>query len=208
MNCPGFERLIDYLDARLDEAEAARMTAHLSTKCDTCDESRNWYLHVKSIAETDDSIAPPSWVLKRAVRIFETARRPRLAARVGQAIASLVFDSFARPALVDVRSAETANRQLLYSAGDYTVDLQVASAEHSRADLLGQVLMEGETAFDAVSGLKLDIARGGKVVYSVKTDEMGEFKFTGLEYGVYDLRVELSEGSITVPDLPVSESLR
>jgi len=71
---------------------------------------------------------------------------------------------------------------------------------------MGQVLTESETTFDAVSGLKLDISRGGNVIYSVKTDEMGEFKFTGLEYGVYDLRVELSEGSITIPDLPVSES--
>lgn len=207
MNCPGFERLIDFLDDRLDEAEASRMAAHLSTNCNTCVETRNWYLQVKSIAASDDSSAPPAWVFKRAVRIFETGHKPRLAARVGQAIASLVFDSFARPALAGVRSTETANRQLLYSAGDYTVDLQVASAEHARADLMGQVLMEGEAAFDAVSGLKLDIARGGKVVFSVKTDGMGEFKFSGLEYGVYDLRVELPEGSITIPDLPLSESL-
>ena len=86
------------------------------------------------------------------------------------------------------------------------MDLQVAFAEHGQANLMGQVLMEGEAAFDAVSGLKLDIARGGKVVCSVKTGEMGAFKFAGLEYGVYDLTVELSEGNITIPDLPVSES--
>lgn len=206
MNCPGFERLIDFLDDRLDEEQAARMAAHLLTNCDSCNESRTWYLQVKSIAASDDSIAPQSWVFKRAVHIFETARLPRLGGRFGQAIASLVFDSFARPALAGVRSTETANRQLLYSAGDYRVDLQVAAAEHARADLMGQVLMEGEATFDAVSGLKLDIARGGKVVYSVKTDEIGEFKFAGLEFGVYDLTVELSEGIITIPDLPVSES--
>jgi hypothetical protein len=206
MNCPGFLRLIDFLDDRLDEEQAARMAAHLLTNCDACNQSRNWYLQVKSIAASDDSIEPPSWVFKRAVHIFETARRPRLGARFGPAIASLVFDSFAHIALVGVRSTETANRQLLYSAGDYRVDLQVAAAEHSRADLIGQVLMEGETGFEAVSGLKLDIARGGKVVYSVKTDEMGEFRFAGLEFAVYDLTVELSEGIITIPDLPVSES--
>ena len=40
----------------------------------------------------------------------------------------------------------------------------------------------------------------------MKTDEMGEFKFGGLEFGVYDLNVELSEGIITTPDLPISES--
>lgn len=206
MNCPRFELLIDFLDDRLDEKEAARIAAHLLTNCETCDKSRNWYMQVKSIAAGDDSSAPPSWVLKRAERIFETARRPRRPARFGQGIASLVFDSFAHPAFAGVRSPETANRQLLYSAGDYRVDLQVAPAEHSQADLIGQVLLEGETGFDAVSGLTLDIERDGKVVYSVKTDEMGEFKVVGLEFGVYDLNVELSEGIITIPDLPISES--
>ena len=109
MNCPGFERLIDFLDDRLDDPEAARIAAHLLTNCDACDETCNWYLQVKSIAASDDLSAPPSWVFKRAVRIFETSRGPRRAARVGHAIASLVFDSFARQSLAGVRSTETAN---------------------------------------------------------------------------------------------------
>ena len=113
MNCPGFERLIDFLDDRLDEADAERIAAHLSTNCNTCDESRNWYLQVKSIAAGDDSIGPPSWVFKRAVRIFETRRAPRLA-RIGQAIASLVFDSFASQSLAGVRSTETFTYLRLY----------------------------------------------------------------------------------------------
>ena len=35
---------------------------------------------------------------------------------------------------------------------------------------------------------------------------LGEFKVSGMEQGVYDLQVELSEGSITAPDIPISES--
>lgn len=207
MKCPSFERLIDYLDNRLPEAEASRVATHLAGNCAVCGESRDWYQRVRIVAASDDTLAPPPWVLKRAVRIFEMQRdRPRLAVRIGQAIASLVFDSLARPALAGVRSTETANRQLLYCAGDYSLDLQIAPSEHTRADLIGQVLKESDPTFESVSGLKLDIARGGKIVCSAVTDEMGEFKVSGMEQGVYDLRVELFEGSITVPDLPVSES--
>jgi hypothetical protein len=205
MNCPSFERLIDFLDSRLDEAQAAPVAAHLSTNCTSCNESRDWYLRVKTIAASDDSVAPPAWILKRAVRIFDTERHPRRATRIRQAIASLVFDSFARPALAGVRSTETANRQLLYSAGDYTVDLQVAT-EQAGADLIGQVLRKGEAGFDSVAGLNLEVKRAGDVVLSARTDELGEFRFSGLEHGVYDLRIELSEGSITVPDLPINQS--
>jgi hypothetical protein len=204
MKCPSFERLIDYLDNRLPEAEAAPVTIHLAGSCTACTESRDWYQNVRAVAASDDTVAPPPWVLKRAVRLFDTQRdRPKLAARIGQAIASLVFDSFARPALAGVRSTETANRQLLYRTGDYSIDLQIAPSEHARADLIGQVLRESEATFESVSGLKLDIARGGKIEFSAVTDEMGEFKVSGMEHGLYDLRVELSEGSITIPDLPV-----
>lgn len=208
MNCPSFERLVDFLDRRLDETEAALVATHLATKCAACAETTGWYERVRVVAASDDSLAPPSWVFKRALRIFDTQiqHRPKLTERIGQAIASLVFDSFARPALAGVRSTETANRQLLYRAGDYCVDLQIAPSAHAHADLLGQVLKEGEPSFESVSGLKLNIARSGKTVFSAVTDEMGEFKVSGIEQGVYDLRFELSEGSITVPDMPISES--
>lgn len=207
MNCPSFERLIDFLDKRLEAAEAASVATHLAANCPACAETIGWYERVRVVAAADDSVAPPSWVFKRALRIFDAQRqRPRLTERIGQAIASLVFDSFARPALAGVRSTETHNRQLLYRAGDYSVDLQIAPSEHARADLIGQVLKEGEPSFESVSGLKLDIARSGKIVFSAVTDAMGEFKVSGMEQGVYDLRVELPEGSITVPAMPVSES--
>jgi hypothetical protein len=208
MNCPSFEQLVDFLDKRLDEADAAAVAIHTAS-CAACEDTKGWYERVRAVTADDDSVAPPSWALKRAVRIFE-AQRPRSSARlterIGQAVASLVFDSFARPALVGVRSTETANRQLLYRAGDYSVDLQIAPSERSQLDLIGQVLKEGEPSFESVSGLKLAIAHKGELVFSTVTDEMGEFKVSGIEPGVYDLRVQLSEGSITLPDLPMNES--
>jgi len=205
MKCPNFERLIDYLDNRLPDTEAARVAAHLASACATCTETRDWYAQVRGLAASDDSIAPPPWAFKRAVKLFETERaRPRLAHRLGKAIAALVFDSFARPQLAGVRSTETTNRQLLYRAGDYQIDLQIAPSEHAQADLIGQVLKEGESTFESVAGLGLEIVRGGQVVFSATTDAMGEFKVNGMEHGLYDLRIDLSEGSITVPELPVT----
>lgn len=207
MKCPSFERLIDYLDSLLPEAEATAVATHLATNCTACAETRDWYQQVHTVAKTDDSVEPPAWVVKRALRLFETeGHRPGLVARLGQAMASLVFDSFSRPALAGVRSTETANRQLLYSAGDYSIDLQIVPSDDAHADMIGQLLRENEATFESVSGLKLEIERGGKVLFSVITDEMGEFRVSGIAQGTYDLRVELPEGSITVSDLPVTES--
>jgi anti-sigma factor RsiW len=61
MKCPSFERLIDYLDRRLPEAEAAGVAAHLATSCADCAEIRDWYQLVRKVAATDDTVAPPPW---------------------------------------------------------------------------------------------------------------------------------------------------
>jgi len=202
MRCPGFERLIDYLDNKLDAKDAGRIAAHLATDCADCAANQNWYQQTRAIAATDDLVEPPAWVLKRALRIFET-QRPRLVERLGQAIASLVFDSFARPALAGMRSTETTNRQLLYNAGDFSLDLQIAPQGQSRAELVGQILREGETSFESVANLKLELSAEGKKIFEAFTNDMGEFSISNLEQGVYDLHVETAEGSVTAKGIPV-----
>lgn len=203
MKCPGFERLVDYLDGKLTREEGEMVEAHLSAGCPSCVEARDWYTQVRQIAASDDSQEPPAWVLKRAFRIFEAKRRPRLAERIGQVVASLVFDSLMRPALSGVRSTETTNRQLLYRANDYSIDLQISPSD-AGADLIGQVLREGEDAFESVSNLELRLT--GENSYAATTDAMGEFAIRGIEHGVYDLRVELGSTSLIVPGLPITQS--
>jgi hypothetical protein len=206
MKCPGFERLIDYLDGRMAADEAVPLAAHIAAGCAECDENRAWYEQVRAIAAADDSVAPPQWALKRAFRIFETYRgRPRVVERIGQALARLVFDSLQRPAVAGVRSTETASRQLLYRAGDYSVDIQILPADNSRADLAGQVLIGVEAAFESVAGLEVRLLRRGETLSSTVTDRLGEFTIRGVDCGVYDLTVEIGQQSITIEKLPVEQ---
>jgi hypothetical protein len=204
MKCPAFEQMIDYLDGKLPPADAVRIRAHLAGDCAACVETRTWYERVRQVAASDDTVAPPAWVFKRAARIFDTARRPRLIERIGEAVARLVFDSFARPQLAGIRSTETANRQLLYRAEDYSIDLQVAPADEARSGLIGQILREGEEKFESVANRRLDLMRGGEPFYSTITDERGEFHFRNVKHGTYDLRIEVVDGKIMISELPVT----
>jgi hypothetical protein len=95
---------------------------------------------------------------------------------------------------------------LLYRVGDYSVDLQIATSAESRGDLIGQVLRDGEVAFDSVAGLKLELAAEGRPSRSTVTDQMGEFAINKIDCGVYELRIEMPEGSVTIPGLPVVQS--
>jgi hypothetical protein len=207
MKCPGFERLLDYLDGRLAGDEAGLVASHLASGCRRCEASRQWYEQVRAIAESDDTMEPPAWVLKRAIRLFEgRGSREGTASRLAGAIASLVFDSFARPALAGVRSTETANRQLLYHADDYSIDLQITAPDQSQASLIGQVLRKDDLRFESVAGLPLHLVREGQTLQSTVTNENGEFIIGSVDCGDYDLLIETRGLKITIKGVPVTQA--
>jgi hypothetical protein len=205
MTCPGFEQLLDYLDRRTDATTAQSVASHLMLGCRQCEGDQEWYQQVRLIAATDESIEPPPWVLKRALRLFNAARvRTSIGALVGRVVASLVFDSSSRPAPAGARSAGVEGRQLLYRADEYSIDLQVAASNHTSAEVTGQILREGEFMFESVACLQLDLMRDGGTILSTFTNRRGEFTISAIDFGSYDLRVDLNEASITIVGLPIA----
>ena len=204
MNCTGFEQLVDYLDGRLAPDAAQSVAVHLGGSCAKCTADSAWYQQVKLVAASDDSVEPPAWILKRAIRIFDSqAARTSLPRRATRLIASLLFDSLERPVLAGARSSRLEGRQLLYQAEYYSIDLQVALLDQTRAELTGQILREGELMFQSVAGLQLDLMRDGDSILSTVTNERGEFRVETIELGSYDLRVDAQEASITIVGLPI-----
>src|SRR5438045_1736960 len=195
MTCPAFERLIDYGDGLLADEEATLVAAHLASGCRQCADVEQWYKHVRLITATDDSVEPPPWVLKRALKLFEREpARPDAVDSLGRRIAALIFDSLSQPALSGLRLAEASNRQLLYRAGDYSIDLQIAAASQAMVELTGQVLRANESRFDSVARLALEFRRAGQTVHSSVTNEVGEFTLLAVAPGEYELLIETREG--------------
>jgi hypothetical protein len=204
MKCPKFETLIDHLDSRLAPVKSEDVRAHLASRCRACSADRAWYETVKRVAASDDSIEPPQWVLKRAFRLFETRTSQKgLAARAGRLIATLVFDSFARPAEAGARSADMSDRQLLYRTDEFGIDLQIASAEKPDAQLTGQILCEKDLTFESVKQLPVTLLSQGKAVANTFTNERGEFSVTPVDCGEYDLQIEVGNLTVTIVSLSV-----
>ncbi|MEW6206839.1 MAG: hypothetical protein AB1631_00625 [Acidobacteriota bacterium] len=204
MNCPGFEKLIDCLDHQTTEAETHAVKAHLE-ECEQCAAVGAWYEKIRAIAAADDTLEPPSWVARRAVRLFETRRSSGIKAKLGRLVASLIFDSQAQPQVAGVRSTETMNRQLLYEADNYSIDVQISLSDEPRAGLVGQILRKDDVQFESVSRIPLDLIREGETIRSTLTSETGEFSIGEVDFGEYDLRIDLLDVSITVAGLPVAQ---
>jgi len=205
MHCPAFEQLVDLLDGRLAPQPAAAVERHVALGCIQCGEEVAWYGRARLVAASDDSVEPPPWVLKRAMRIFDSQRGATgIVSLAGRVIASLVFDSLRRPGLAMSRSIGVEDRQLMYEAEPYSIDLQVASLDQARADLSGQILRRGELMFDSVAGLTLNLVRKGSPALSTVTNDRGEFRVTAIDCGNYDLKIEARDVSITIIGLPIA----
>jgi hypothetical protein len=203
MTCPGFEKLIDYLDGRLTGVDLETIAGHLASGCEQCSADRVWYEKVRTVSASDESIEPPPWVLSRAVKLFEQrSRRSGVVRRLGEIVATLVFDSFAEPAIAGARVSASSDHQLLYRADDYNIDLMIA-ASGDQADIKGQILREGEFLFESVAGLELQLVSEGKTIKSTFTNKAGEFNVSAIDRGEYDLRFNANELSITIVGLAV-----
>lgn len=202
MTCPEFDRLLDYSDGRLLRDLSDEVAAHLLRGCSSCSDNQSWYEGLRQITASDDSIEPPAWVLKRAVRLFDAPRSQSFAPRNrGSIIAQLVFDSLRLPALAGARAIELEGRQQLYRAGEYSIDLNVTISDERGTELTGQVLRQGELMFESVGGLRLFLMRGRKKVVTTATNLRGEFTISAIDSGGYDLRVDVVEGAITITGL-------
>jgi hypothetical protein len=205
MNCPSFENLIAYLEGDSDKAARQAVHAHLDSGCSKCEAERGWYEQVKAITAGDDLVEPPPWVLRRAIKLFETqSQRESFGARASRIIADLVFDSLATTSFAGARSTTAAERQLLYRADRYSIDLQLADAGEMHSHLTGQILRDGEIKFESVAGVQLNLTRDGQTMLSTTTNRFGEFSIASIESGNYDLHIRTNEISITVVGLPIA----
>jgi hypothetical protein len=207
MKCTGFELLIDFLDGRLDKEKSSRISEHLAAGCQKCEANKQWYERVRSIAASDDIFKPAPWVSKRAMKILEEeSQKSSMASRAIEAIAELIYDSLQRFSYAGTRSMESAGREIIYEADNYSIDLQIVPSSNSVAEIVGQILRKDDNGFDSVAEVLVDLTRGETAVWSTLTNRFGEFMMSEVDFGQYDLRIEARDVTLKITGLPVSLS--
>lgn len=181
------EVALDLLDGRLDGDQETCWYNHIE-KCTRCaKEVGDWQqfrtdlnrVHVRSAPEED---------INRTINIFKP--RAALALTALRAIAaSVVFDSLLQPALAGARGmAATTARQLVMQTEGFDIHIKIWG-EHNRKRVLGQLLPREDKEF--IPSAQFHLLRCGERVVSTRSDEMGEFEFTDVSEGEWNLQVDL-----------------
>lgn len=189
------EQIADAIDNRLHPSEREPFQSHL-VSCEHCASQYKALAHSISLMRNDSSADAPPEALNFARNLFRTRKQfaPRPDSVANRILATLKLNLASFAPVFGERSANaSAERQMLFEAGEYDVDLRIRANEKD-FNLAGQIL--GELS-EQIS-LKLQSAD-----FSCETSvsEHGEFKIENVPAGNYDLTLQIGEKEVVINNL-------
>lgn len=177
---------------------------HIGT-CNECQGNRDLLKEVVRFGAGESLTEPPKWAVVNSVSAFRL-KKPSAVRFARELIAELIYDSFSQPLPVGMRQRDLPARQTLYRADGLELDLKVQLTGEEKGVIVGQVLCE-EKNF-ALDDLEIALSNGGEQIGSSSTNSWGEFMFSDLPRGDYEIQVHFGEKVLRLPKVPIGNSLK
>jgi len=164
---------------------------HLSGGCSKCKTTLDAWSRVRTLASEESAYAPPENLVRLAKLGFaKPAHQARTSILANWTLANLVFDSFAQPLPVGIRSAALSAWQVVYEAEGLTVDLRFGHRAQSKTiHLVGQVFdKRAVRAWQSNATIQLSTEQG-ELIATTAVNTMGEFH---IEFDTKDHHLWLS----------------
>lgn len=190
-------RWIAFVHGLGSEAARVAMERHLQEGCANCLRTVS-LLRVFSIIARNEAlyqVAPRALGFSRSLGAL-LQKKPWLFSRL---TSRLVLDATQAPLMAGVRGEMSPNRQALYQAGDYFLDVRLEQeATHAAVTLVGQVASVRRSAAE-LCNLPVAIASRGAVLTQTVSNALGEFQVEVPPEADLKLYVQVSlENSIEV----------
>ena len=201
----------DFARGLVPESEREPMQAHLNDGCDSCLRTRQSFDEAATAGRTEE--APPPAVTRRARAIFQHPHPEAVPPRAQAArhlIAQLILDTSTEPVPVGMRAGQRHTR-LLFAAGEYFIDLDLARDESKLTQLgdkrmlVGQIV-DRQDPLRRLPELGVLLERDREVQSRTETNSLGEF---ALQYDASHparLRIPLDAESSIEISLPSRSS--
>lgn len=191
------EEWADYTRGLAVGASAAAMKAHLESGCNACQESVQVWQLVQAAALREASYAPPSDAV-RVAKSYAAQGLPKAEPSWLTQVAELVFDSKLEPAVAGLRnSAAAAPQQLLYTSGDYSIDLRIeGDLAVGSLWVAGQILSKSG---QSVRSVPVTLVSELGPLATATTNPYGEFHLEFRPHTALQLSVRIGTAHILIP---------
>ncbi len=192
-----YEQLVDWVEQRLPEDVRSNVAGHL-VRCEQCQAEADRVAQVINAMRADESVDAPATLIRNAILAFqkrsEPAQQPSIVQRL---VALLRFQSTPLTPTPGLRSGGQAERQLLYAAGDYDLDLRVVP-DGNNWHVSGQL-------FGPVTGAVQAHLSGGALHLQATFTSDEAFSFPSVPAGTYTLVLVTGSAEIAVDDLQLRQ---
>lgn len=168
----------DYARNAVPEEQQHQMIAHLKNGCAKCDKTKALLSRFAAVCSREASYQVPRGVEQQVKAMIGLAKAPRRSA-LQRVLASLTYDSINDPQPVGVRGTHQINRQVLFHAGDYSVDLRFEHEKGSASMVLVGQIANQKTPDEMLANLPVILVAGNREVTRSISNTFGEFQ---LEY--------------------------
>jgi hypothetical protein len=168
----------DFVREALPAEQHQQMLTHLQKGCARCERIKGLLSKFAAICSREASYQVPRAVEQQVKAMLGLAKAPRRSA-LQRVWASLIYDSVNDPQPVGVRGTHQINRQVLFHAGDYSVDLRFEHEKGSASMVLVGQIANQKTPDETLANLPVILVAGNREVTRSISNTFGEFQ---LEY--------------------------
>ncbi len=201
---PEFAQLVDLIDGRLPEAEAARLRTLIERADDRTRATLAWLSAFRDARRFAPLATPSAGARAGALRAF--AQRANVGGAPGL-VRRIIARLAPAPKFSAVRSAGAREdqRRLSFSADDFDVVVEIqARREDGLFDINGQVLAPDDNGEADAADLTVQLLRDQTQAGMTATNEFGEFAFEAVVPGDYTIVLRAQRVEIEVAPLALS----
>jgi hypothetical protein len=167
----------DYVRNVVSAEQREQMLAHLRLGCSKCEKVQAVLSKFAGICLREAQYEV-SRLAEQQVKALIGAQTPRRSA-LQRLLGSLVYDSLNDPQPVGVRGTHQINRQVLFHAGDYSVDLRFEHEKGSASMVLVGQIANQKAPDESLANVPVILVAGNRELTRSISNTFGEFQ---LEY--------------------------
>jgi hypothetical protein len=165
----------DYARNLASPDQQGQMQAHLAAGCIKCGKIEQLFLKFTKVCVREDAYQVPESTERQVKALFSMGREPRRSP-LQRMFASLVYDSLNDPQPVGVRGTHQISRQVLFHAGEYSVDLRFEHEKGSASMVLVGQISNQNAPEDPMAHLPVILLAGQRELARSMSNSFGEFQ--------------------------------
>lgn len=165
----------DYARNMAKPDQHSQMQSHLAAGCLKCEKIEQLFARFAVVCAREVAYKVPESAERRAKALFSIGSEPRLSP-LQRMWASLVYDSLNDPQPAGVRGTHQINRQVLFHAGDYSVDLRFEHEKGSASMVLVGQISNQKAPEDLMANVPVILLAGEREVTRSISNSFGEFQ--------------------------------